>query len=230
MVPSGLAVVQRGFIIAFAQGAAMMMRPFLLSIGLSLLLAACSDDPAVPVEEVAGNSVSNALAGAIDDTENAVDEVVNNAVPTPAALMGQALASGWGQNVDAFAGKDIDLEPLPDAAALRGQGGMGCTFLTDGARRPLLTAKAPLDARAYSLGVVANDGVRARLVSAAAGGFAGMASGMRFDGRGVSVEVKLGSRESLTPVGKSSSYPANLVVKAGEGRQRVYSGQWICGL
>ena len=49
-------------------------------------------------------------------------------------------------------------------------------------------------------------------------------------GRGVSVEVKLGSRESLTPVGKSSSYPANLVVKAGEGRQRVYSGQWICGL
>jgi len=208
----------------------MTVRSLLLLSGLSLMLAACSHDPQPSANEGGGNSVSNVVANAIDDAENAVDEVVNSADPAPVNLMSAQLPSGWGRDADAFTDQDIALEPITDAATLRGAKEMGCTFLTDGTDQPILVAKADLRADAKAVAVVGNEGVRQRLVSADAGGFTALASGMRFDGRGASVAVKLKSRVSLTPVGKDSSYPANLMVTAGQSRQRIYSGRWICGL
>lgn len=181
-------------------------------------------------EEVAENGMSNAVVNAIGDAQNAVDDVVNDTAETPGNVMSMPLSPGWGHNVDIFLNNDIALEPLTDLVALRGKGEMGCTFYTDGEGAAILAAKAPLDPAAFAVGVVANDGGRERLVSANAGGFAGMASGMRFQGQGVAAFVRLKSRVSLTPVGKDSSYPANLEVTVGKGRKRIYSGRWVCGL
>jgi len=209
--------------------AALHSPSWLLGLPL-LLLAACSPQPEEKVDEATGNGMSNVVVNVIDDAQNAVEGVVNDTVEAPGNVMGMPLSPGWGQNVDAFTHSDIALEPLGDVATLRGKGEMGCTFYTDGEGRSILAAKAPLDPAAFAVGVIGNDGVRERLVSADAGGFAAMASGMRFTGQGVSLLVQLKSRVSLTPVGKDSSYPANLEVTADKGRKRTYSGRWICGL
>jgi len=214
---------------AFAHIPAMKMRSLLWLSGLACLLAACSRDPQAQPDNDSGNGVSNAVVDAIDDAQNAVEDVVNVADPPPVNLMSASLPSGWGRDADAFTGQDIALEPIADAAALRGKGEMGCAFQPDGGDQPILAAKAALRADAKAVAVVGNAGVRQRLVSLDAGGFAALASGMRFGGSGVSAAVKLKSRESLTPVGKDSSYPANLEVAAGQAR-RIYSGRWICGL
>lgn len=207
----------------------MNARSFLCLGGLSVMLAACSPEPGLPS---GGNEapVANAVVNVLDEAQNAVDTMIDDADRAPINMLTVPQLPGWGRDVDIFADRDIALDPLGDAAFLRGRGEMGCDFIADGADRPIMTTKANLDARAYALAVLGNGGERQRLVSAGPGGFAAMASGTRFTGRGVSAVVALKSRISLTPVGKDSSYPAHLTVTAGKERERIYSGRWVCGL
>ena len=208
----------------------MVNYPLLSLLGFPLLLSACSPQPGQGQGELAGNGMANAVVNVIDDAQNAVDEVVNHTAETPDNVMSMPMSPSWGRNADIFLHSDIALEALADVDTLRGEGEMGCTFYTDGEGGAILAAKAPLNPVAFAVGVIANDGSRARLVSANAGGFAAIASGMRFQGQGVSALVRLKSRLSLTPVGKDSSYPANLEVTVGKERKRIYSGRWVCGL
>lgn len=209
----------------------MIARPLLCLAGLSLMLAACSSDPETATADNESAGVSNAVVNVIDEAQNAVDTMIDSKADTvPVNMMTVPQLPGWGRDVEIFADKDIALDPMEDASRLRGQGEMGCDFIADGAQWPILVTKADLDARVYAIGVVGAGKERQRLVSAGPGGFTAMASGTRFTGREIAAVITLKSRISLTPVGKDSTYPASLTVTVGKGRERIYSGRWVCGL
>lgn len=179
-------------------------------------------------EEV-GDMLQNSMVNALDGAENAVDaatgagEVVN-------AVLAAPQFPGWGSDVDAFGNGEIALDPINDADHLRASGEMGCSFVPSGREASVMVAKADVKPAARAIAVVSNGGIRARLVSAAAGGFGALAQGTRLVGNGVAADIKLTSRVSLTPVGQQSSYPASLTVTTDEGRRHVFAGRWICGL
>ena len=215
----------------------MAVRLIPLLAGLSLVLGACSQQPAVEADENAvandaaevGGVVQNSVAHALDGAQNAVDAVAGTNQDVDDALAADQ-PPGWGSDYDIFQDKDIALDPIADADTLYKSGEMGCSFVPEAATVPIMVAKADVDPSAHAIAVLSNGGVRGRLASAAAGGFGALAEGTRLVGRGVSADIKLTSRVSMTPVGQQSSYPASLTVTVGKERQHIYAGRWICGL
>ncbi len=215
----------------------MAVRPLPFAVAVALVLGACSQQRAVEADENAavndavevGDLMHNSMTNAIDGAQNAVDAMVGTDQDVALALAASQ-PPGWGSNYDIFGDRDIVLDPIADAGALHRSGEMGCGFVAEAATAPILVAKADVDPAAHAVAVVSNGGVRGRLASGVAGGFGALAQGVRFVGKGVSAEVTLTSRVSLTPVGQQSSYPASLAVSTGAQRQHVYAGRWICGL
>lgn len=210
--------------------------PSLLA-ALVLILCACSQEPAIQADENSaandamevGDVVQNSVVNALDNARNAVDAVAGTDAEVEMALAAEQ-PPGWGSDADAFTGKDIALDPIVGAGTLHRSGEMGCGFIPSSASAPVLVAKADVDPGAHAVAVIANGGVRERLASAVAGGFGALAGGTSLVGKGVTVDISLTSRVSLTPVGRQSSYPASLTVTVGKERQRIYAGRWICGL
>lgn len=172
---------------------------------LALLLAACSQ----PAEDKATAAQQEA------------DTAAKAAAASPPPIKPADIPTRGGD------GSPIELAALgeADVAGAKLAGELGCSFVSDTAAAPILTAKGNVASTDPARGIV-KVGTAIETVSAS-GGFDAMARGTKFYGKGLELRVALTG--PATGGGESPPRPATLTADRADGAQRVFAGLWQCG-
>ncbi|MET0247027.1 MAG: hypothetical protein ABW182_09800 [Sphingomonas sp.] len=119
------------------------------------------------------------------------------------------------------------LAPLSqeDIDSIELAGELTCSFFAKGSDAPLLLAKGDVASASRAQGAV-KLATSLEPVSAP-GGFDAMSKGTRFDGKGMTITIRVTG--PATDAGESPARPATLAYAPAGSAQRSVTGLWVCG-